>query len=135
MSQAPRTQPKVAALVGAATLFALAAVGYSIFPRPAAEGVPDAARHVVYEVFGDGDVADITYTDDGGTHTAQEQNAPMPFRKEFRLEEAAFQVFTLSAQNAEEGPITCRITVDGEVIDETTSVGAWELALCSDSSM
>ena len=102
-------------------------------PGSTAESV--VARHVVYEVFGDGDVADITYTDDGGTHTAQAQNAGLPFRKEFQLEEAAFQVFTLSAQNAEEGPITCRITVDGEVIHEATSVGAWELALCSDSSM
>ncbi|CAM05076.1 MmpS family membrane protein [Saccharopolyspora erythraea NRRL 2338] len=107
--------------------------GCAVLGRPA-EGLPAQDRHVRYEVFGDGDVVDVTYTSDGGTGTEQLQNVPLPFRKEISLEEAAFQVFTLSAQNADEGRITCRITVDGEVLDESSSVGAWELALCNDSA-
>ena len=87
---------------------------------------------VVYEVTGR-DTASVTYMKEG---FAQEQqtSAKLPFRKELQFEDevGAFAPLSLVAQNnGSGGDITCRITVDGEVVGESTSSGQYAVVTCN----
>ncbi|MDA3646699.1 DUF4190 domain-containing protein [Saccharopolyspora indica] len=101
---------------------------------PAGANPPDAeaeTRTVLYEVTGSGEALNITYTTDGLASTEQQQNAKLPFSKEIALPREAFQIFSVSAQNAGSGTITCRITVDGKVIKEASSNGQYSVVMCN----
>jgi hypothetical protein len=47
--------------------------------------------------------------------------------------DGGFGVYSLTAQSGGSGAITCRITVDGEVISEQTSNGQYAVVSCSGS--
>lgn len=105
--------------------------------QPPAPGAPPqqdgntATRTVLYEVTGSDKALNVTYTTDGMASTEQQQNANLPFKKEISIPRQPFQVFSLSAQNAGSGTITCKITVDGKVIKEASSGGPYSVAMCS----
>lgn len=104
-------------------------------PIPPAEANPPGAeaesRTVLYEVTGSGEALNVTYTTDGLASTEQQQNAKLPFSKEITLPSEAFQIFSVSAQNAGSGTISCRITVDGKVIKEASSNGQYSVVMCN----
>ncbi|PPF29905.1 hypothetical protein C5C18_11485 [Rathayibacter tritici] len=95
-------------------------------------------RTLVYEVSGTAASASITWSTFDGTTSGSEQatGQVLPFTKELQIQtggDFTFQSFTLSALNGvdDEGDISCRITLDGEVVAEHTSTGAFASALCT----
>ena len=88
---------------------------------------------VVYEVIGSGTAGNVTYMKEGFSQE-QQTSAKLPWRKElqFKDEVGAFAPLSLVAQNgAKGGDITCRITVDGEVVGESTSNGQYAVVTCN----
>jgi MmpS family membrane protein len=103
-------------------------------PPAAAPGADDSATGsvVVYEVIGKG-TGSVTYMKEG---FAQEQQtaAKLPFKKELRFKDkvGSFAPLSLVAQNGSGGgDITCRITVDGKVVGESTSSGQYAVVTCN----
>lgn len=96
----------------------------------AASSLGGDAAVVVYEVSGAESAGNITYSADGSTGIAQENGVALPWSTEVQFAEGALRVATLSAQNAGAGDITCRITVDGEVVAELTSSGEFAVVSC-----
>jgi hypothetical protein len=103
---------------------------------PAAEA-PAAGSTLVYEVSGEGASAStVSYATVQGGQYGQEQatDAPLPWSKEFTVDNGAFDfgVFSLTAQAAQgTTSISCRITLDGEVVAEQTSTGEYSVVSCS----
>lgn len=103
---------------------------------------PEASEShsVVYEVTGDSATAgNVTYmtATNGNVGTEQANGAPLPFTKEIILEDKGLfeaNVFSLTAMTDDAGTsISCKITVDGEVIAEQTSTGQYAMVSCSGS--
>lgn len=96
---------------------------------------------IVYEVTGDGGPATVSYMTAEGGNASQQQDtaAALPWSTTVTVPEAGsydYQGFTLVAMAAGDATtITCRITVDGEVVAEQTSTGAYSIASCSASSL
>ena len=92
---------------------------------------------LLYEVTGDSTDASVTYSTftDGKSGTEQSTGQALPFTKELTVKAGSdfdFSHFSLTANNGTTGTdITCRITLDGEVVSEQTSTGAYASALCS----
>ncbi|TCL80071.1 MULTISPECIES: MmpS family transport accessory protein [unclassified Rathayibacter] len=97
----------------------------------ATSGTPQT---LVYEVTGAGTSTSIVYSTLDGANSGVEQAAaqPLPFTKELQVDSTAFQAFSVTATNGadDEGDITCRITLDGEVLAEETGTGAFGSAVC-----
>ena len=97
----------------------------------ATSGTPQT---LVYEVTGAGTSTSIVYSTLDGANSGVEQAAaqPLPFTKELQVDSTAFQAFSVTATNGadDEGDITCRITLDGEVLAEETGTGAFGSAIC-----
>ncbi len=96
---------------------------------------------VVYEVTSDAPTAgNVTYLTASSSGTGQEQvtDAPLPFTETIEVPlEGGFdyQAFSLVAQTAQGGTtISCKITVDGEVVAEQTSTGEFSVVSCSGDS-
>ena len=132
------------ALVGLVVLGAIvgpqqpAAPALSTGPRPAAEqpaevAVASTGSVVVYEVLGSGKGGNITWMKEGFSQE-QQTTAKLPWRKELQFKDqvGAFAPLSLVAQNgAKGGDITCRITVDGEIVGESTSSGQYAVVTCN----
>ncbi|KWW98670.1 hypothetical protein LI90_297 [Carbonactinospora thermoautotrophica] len=92
----------------------------------------DGARKIVFEVTGSGvsKAASITYT--VGGNSSQANNAKLPWEKETSSADP-FLLLSLVAQSGSggDGSISCRIKVDGKVIVENTSQGAYAVVTCS----
>lgn len=91
---------------------------------------------VVYEVLGKGSANNVTYMKENFSQE-QQTSAKMPWRKELQFKEKVGIISPLSlvAQNgASGGEITCRITVDGEVVGESTSSGKYAVVTCNGNS-
>lgn len=104
-------------------------------PAPAAE---ETARTVTYDVTSDGATAgNVTYLtfNNGGSGQEQATDAALPFSKVIEIEEDGMfetSIFSLTAQAAEGATtISCKITVDGQVISEQTSTGQYAVVSCS----
>lgn len=85
---------------------------------------------VVFEVTGGPTRVSITFTAPGGT--SQEQDVPTPLERRFPLEGFG-DFYYVSAQITDPGytgSITCRITVDGEVVAEVSATGFPSIAQC-----
>lgn len=82
---------------------------------------------VTYVVTGP-DKASMTYTD-GGTNTAQENNAKLPWKKTVPIGDTVI-TYQVSAQNAGTGNITCKILLDGKVVKTNTSKGEYAIVTC-----
>jgi hypothetical protein len=111
------------------------APAYTPVPAPAAPAtVASSGTHVKYEVTATKKSSGvITYTSGQNMSIGQQSTARLPWRKE--LDVTGFFVPTLSAQNSGGGSITCRITVDGAVVSEVTSEGAYSIASCSGAAI
>ncbi|QJU53163.1 hypothetical protein SCB71_07690 [Herbiconiux sp. KACC 21604] len=95
---------------------------------------------LVYEVDGTGTDVDITYTVSiGGALTTQQALAQdLPFENSLDVPFGgadSYASYTLTAVNgADGGDVTCRVTLDGEVIAEETASGAYATASCTGSA-
>jgi hypothetical protein len=95
-----------------------------------------APLDVLYEVEGTASVVAVTIEKPSGTEQA---NVSVPLTNKggtrgltLKFERGDFVY--ISAQNqGESGTVTCRITVDGEVLSENTSSGAYSIASCKGS--
>jgi hypothetical protein len=102
---------------------------------PVTSARQSAGSVVVYEIVGKGSASTITYTKQD---FSQEQQATgqLPFRKELKFDEqvGGSAPLSLTAQNSSRGgAITCRITVDGKVVNESTSTGQYTVVTCRGS--
>lgn len=98
--------------------------------NPAAPEASGDTATVVYEVLGAKSANNITYSADGGGGISQENGAQLPWKKEVKIERG-FAITQVTAQNAGSGTITCRITVDGEVVKELSSQGQYAVVSCT----
>lgn len=89
---------------------------------------------VVYEVEGTADSVSITIQTPSGSSQAANRAVPLTSDGSPGIEIAGFTAgdfVYLSAQNeGEYGTVTCRISVDGDVVSEVTSTGAYTIATC-----
>jgi Mycobacterium membrane protein len=77
--------------------------------------------------------------DGGNIGTAQDNAATPPWNKTLQVEDSFINGFSLTGQmnpvldgSAPDGTtITCRITVDGEVVAEQTSTGQYAVVSCA----
>lgn len=98
------------------------------------EEIENAPREVLYEVEGTTSRASVTLETSTGT---QQSTINVPLKNKsggigVRTSMEAGDFAYLSAQNKERGgEISCRITVDGDVISENTSTGGYVIASCS----
>jgi len=95
---------------------------------------------IVYEVNGTATDASITYStySAGSSSTEQSSGQALPFIKELTVkagQQYDFASYSLQAQNGAEdtGSVSCKITVDGDVVAEQTSTGAYATVSCSAS--
>jgi actin-like ATPase involved in cell morphogenesis len=97
-------------------------------PSPTAAG-----HHVIYEVTasGAGNFGDVEYVDQDN-QIIRRGGTPLPWRIEFDTTQR-YPNFVLNAQRksgGDNGPVTCRITVDGKILDETTATGQYAATEC-----
>jgi hypothetical protein len=141
--QPPPAQPvpqkkRRGCLYAALAVIAIAVLGFAgcmAVVLGGAKSVDDASKKehkVVYEVTGTGKALNITYSTDGGSGTAQESSAKLPWKKELTVT-GLIPIYQVSAQNdiGAAGDITCRITVDGKELQKVTSKGEGAIASCS----
>jgi hypothetical protein len=97
---------------------------------------------VLYEVEGTTNMASITISTPGGG-TSQQSDIDVPMSMKSATGGQAGMPLTfqpgeflyISAQNSNDhGSVTCRITVDGVVVSENTSHGAYVIASCDGRS-
>jgi hypothetical protein len=98
---------------------------------------------VIYTVESDAASVSSTYTTLNGGNIGQEQsnNVAPPFTKTYQVEDSFLQSFTMTASTdpvfdgsaQANHSITCRITVDGEVVAEQTSTGQFAMVTCNAS--
>lgn len=99
--------------------------------------------HVVYTIESDSPTVSATYTtlDGGNIGQSQDTAATPPWTVELDVTDSAFSAYSLTASmnpvvdgSAPDGStITCRITVDGEVVAEQVSTGQYAIASCNAS--
>ncbi|MGH3970347.1 MAG: MmpS family transport accessory protein [Mycobacterium sp.] len=101
-------------------------VACSLTAAGVADAQPELAK-VRYEVSGNSSVADyLSYqTDTGQQHQA---NVKLPWSTQFNAF-APSEVFVISAQGP--GPITCRILVNGNVVNQATANGQPARTVCT----
>ncbi len=103
----------------------LSALGTSIPTSPARS----AAAQVRYELSGTGGAVDITITN--ATGATEQKTVTLPWSLNFPAKAGTFVY--LSAQNGglSSASTTCKILVDGVVIQEATASGEYKIAGCS----
>nr|WP_255357346.1 MmpS family transport accessory protein [Plantibacter sp. Leaf314] len=89
---------------------------------------------VIYEVNGTATDASITYStySAGSSSTEQASGKSLPFIQELTVQagsEYDYASYSLQAQNGAEdtGSVSCKITVDGDVVAEQTATGAYAM--------
>lgn len=98
-------------------------------PPPAEQ---DASGTVRYEVSGSGEAMNISFG--AGGSMAQETSPALPWSKEQPASDG-FDTYSLTAQNgSDDAEITCRLTVNGEVVVENTSAGPYAVVSCTGTS-
>lgn len=88
--------------------------------------VPQEMPKVRYEVSGNSPMADyLSYQDDTGQQ--HQANVRLPWSTQFTAF-APSEEYVISAQGA--GPITCRILIDGNVVNQATANGMPARTVC-----
>jgi hypothetical protein len=87
-------------------------------------------KSIVFEVTGaDGaEQADITFG--VGASQSQENGSALPWSKEL-TDDSPLVIATVLAQNKGGGSISCKITIDGKVVKESTSTGEFAVVTCT----
>jgi hypothetical protein len=100
--------------------------------EPAAAAVRAVTHSVVYQLLGDAGVRDITFVADGAV-LSQESSAATPWVKTLRRTgvEGGTEFYSVTAQNAGQGTLRCRIVVDGQVVSEETATGDRAMVSCA----
>ena len=98
---------------------------------------------VTYSLESDAATVSATYAtlNNGNIGTSQDNNAAAPWTKTLQVEDSFINSFVLTGQmnpvldgsRPDGTTITCRITVDGEVLSEQTSTGQYAAVSCSGS--
>lgn len=91
---------------------------------------------VVYEVDGTSTDSTITYStySNGTSGSEQASNQSLPFTKTVTGTKG-WSGYTLTGSNGNENTsISCKITVDGKVVSQQTSTGAYSTVTCSSST-
>jgi len=108
---------------------------WTVVWKKAADEVNEEANReavIVYEITGDAPNVDVTYSvfSDADMSTKDEKVATLPWTKEMRTKGyvKAGQVIVTTGEQG--GTVTCKITVDGKVIETNTATGPFELATC-----
>jgi Mycobacterium membrane protein len=101
------------------------AKGHPASPVP----VPIANAHVRYEIDGPAWAGFVTFTTARHGLAVPETPIQLPWRTEFDASRGFIP--TITAQNAGNGSISCRISVDGAVVSEVTSDGTHGVATCT----
>lgn len=104
-------------------------------------GIDGSTRQVslIYQVDGTGSDVTVSYTTYSGdvTATQQQTGQSLPFEEDLTVGTggaATYNSYTVTATNgAADGDITCRIILDGTVVAEQTSAGAYSTASCTAS--
>lgn len=120
----PPTDAELASIFGTPTQVPVVASNEAEDDNPE-EGVVEYRVHAK----GSSRAIQITYgTGAGGI--AQAASAALPWRKRLGTSDAG--IYTLNAQNAGSGSITCAIYVDGSLVDRQTSTGPYSFVQCAD---
>lgn len=109
-------------------------IGDDIGPISSARPASDGIVTVLYEVEGTTDYADVTMETPTGTSQIS-PDVPMTRKSDgqrgLEMEFSSGDFVYLAAQNKRgHGTVTCRITVDGEVISENSGSGGYAIATC-----
>lgn len=117
------------ALIGVAVLVVAKTVIHEANRSRAAE--VDARHRVVYELIGQGRAENIVYTDEGDVRTISEETA-LPWRRETTVTgDMYFLRLEAQSTGGAARALSCRITVDGTVVNEATSEGAFAEVSCA----
>jgi hypothetical protein len=122
----------VAGVVAALVLAGCSSSGDEAVDDDAAVDYAPVTSEVVYEVEGDPAYAEVTLETPTGS-TQVSPDLPMGFKDGGKLTYtfSPGDFVYISAQNPDEyGSVTCRITVNGEVISENTASGSYAIATC-----
>jgi hypothetical protein len=87
---------------------------------------------VTYWVKGTADSASLTYNNQSG-NTEQKSEVDVPWHLKFEAERGQF-LYISAQNNGESGTIKTQIIVDGDVIAESESEGAYVIASCDASA-
>jgi hypothetical protein len=90
-----------------------------------------AADHVRYEIESNGPISLVTYFDGIGDIKQDTPPGWTNYRREF-TNVATYPFYSVSAQT-EGTSVTCRLFVNGELVDSNTTFGRYTIADCSDS--
>jgi hypothetical protein len=87
---------------------------------------------IQFEVTGDGVASANSISYGIGGNISQANGAALPWSQEATSEES-FLILSLTAQSSSDsgGSISCKITVDGEMVVENRSEGAFAVVTCS----
>jgi len=128
-------EPMGWAAIGLAAICCVGVIAYFISPHDSAGASVSAptTATVRYEVEGTASDASVTYSTPTGTEQA-DVNLPMKSASGAYGITATFPNKAsahISAQNrSDSGTVTCRITVNGEIISENTSSASYGIAQC-----
>jgi hypothetical protein len=103
---------------------ALTAIAATVGPGGTAQA--DPPTQVTYQLTGAAPVADYVSYEVAAGQT-QQAHVPLPWKTQFGV--VGNRVLVISAQGA--GSITCRILVDGKVVNQATATGAPARTVCS----
>jgi hypothetical protein len=113
------------------------ALGVGACAPPSAPTTPPPSHSVTYEIESAGGLnggtpsVDLTYQTPTGV--GQVNGASTGWTVNYTMPDGGFMY--VSGQNATEyGTVTCRIKVDGNVVSQNTSSGAYSIATCSGSA-
>jgi hypothetical protein len=90
---------------------------------------PVTSAHVRYELLGPPLAGFVTFSAARPGLVEPRSPVQLPWRTEFDASQGFIP--TITAQNAGEGAISCRITVDGAVVSDVTSDGEYAVATCT----
>lgn len=95
------------------------------------DGSKADTKTIIYEVTGNG-TADITYIDDDGGSTRQQNDATLPWTLNVEADDDFAWVSVTATRNASDGgSITCRILDDDEELKTGTSAGPHAFVSCA----
>lgn len=145
-----RTGPKGSAVAGAvlgfialvlssilAIVYTVLFFGHLIGASTGTDELDGSEIPLVYQVDGTGSDVDITYTvsADGVETTEQVTSQRLPFEEDFDVAFGGadtYASYTLTAVNgADDGTVICRIILDGRILVEQESSGAYATASCT----
>lgn len=100
--------------------------------EPVAAAMRAVTHSVIYQLLGDEGVRNITFVADGAV-LAQESSAATPWAKTLQRSglEGRTEFYSVTAQNAGQGTLRCRIIVDGQVVSDEIVAGDHATVSCA----